>query len=135
MDTHIEQVLRALEFFKDWSNFLLVTTVAALGWVATKDRPHISVPALRWTIGLLATSVIFAIFTLALIPIVAQGISKTTVSFYDVSARFTLLWLWGPELEFKLKYVCWLQHVLFLAGIVVFSIATIRSAHDRARNV
>jgi hypothetical protein len=124
-----------LDFFKDWSNFLLVTTVAALGWVATKDRPHISATALRWTIFLFSASVVFAIFTLALIPIVAEGVDKTTKSFYDVPACFTLLWLWGPMLAFKLKYVCWPQHVLFLAGIIVFSAATIRTAHDRRRNV
>lgn len=135
MDPHIEQLLKGLEFFKDWSNFLLVTTVAALGWVATKDRPHISVRALRWTIGLWAISVVFAIFTLALIPIIVERIEETTVSFYDVQAPFNLLWLWGPQLEFKLKYVCWLQHVLFLGGIIVFSIASIWSADERAPNV
>jgi hypothetical protein len=26
---HIDQKLKALEWFKDWSNYLLVTTVAA----------------------------------------------------------------------------------------------------------
>jgi hypothetical protein len=135
MDAQTEQLLKALEYFKDWSNFLLVTTVAALGWVATKDRPHISVAALRWTVLCFGASVVFAIFTLALIPIVAEGITKATISFYDTPARFMLLWLWGPELEFKLKYVCRLQHVLFLAGIIVFTAASIQHADDRGNNV
>lgn len=131
MDPHIEQLLQALDFFKDWSNFLLVTTVAALGWVATKDRPHISTLAVRWTVFCFGSSVVCAILTLALIPIVAEGITKVTTSFYDVPARFTLLWLWGPEWEFKLKYVCWPQHVLFLAGIIIVTASSIRSADDR----
>jgi hypothetical protein len=29
---------KALEYLKDWSNYLLVTTVAALGWVATVEQ-------------------------------------------------------------------------------------------------
>jgi hypothetical protein len=33
----VEQKLKALDAFKDWSNYLLVTTVAALGWTAGKD--------------------------------------------------------------------------------------------------
>jgi len=36
---------KALEFFKDWSNYLLVTTVAALGWVA--DSAHFSAGGFR----------------------------------------------------------------------------------------
>ena len=29
--------LKALEFFKDWTNYLLVTTVAAVGWLGVKE--------------------------------------------------------------------------------------------------
>ena len=36
MDPKVTQLLGALGFFKDWTNYLLVTTVAALGWIATK---------------------------------------------------------------------------------------------------
>ena len=32
----LDQKLKALDAFKDWSNYLLVTTVAALGWTSTK---------------------------------------------------------------------------------------------------
>jgi hypothetical protein len=40
MDGSADAQTKALEFFKDWSNYLLVTTVAALGWVASgKDFP------------------------------------------------------------------------------------------------
>ena len=126
LDLNIEQHLKALEFFKDWSNYLLVTTVAALGWVASADRPAISPRALRWVIGCLGFSVVFAVFTLALVPLVAEGITKQTQSFYDVVAHFDLIWFLGPEIPFKLKWVCWPQHILFLAGIITYTVANIR---------
>ena len=77
----IEQKLKALEAFKDWSNYLLVTTVAALGWVSTKDAPHFSRRWIRlWCIWSFASSVFLAILTLALIPHIAELIdgSKST---------------------------------------------------------
>jgi hypothetical protein len=125
MDANVTQLLTALGYFKDWSNYLLITTVAALGWIATKPV-LLSPAALRWTIACFCLSITFAIFTLALIPIVAEGVT-TARSFYQTPARFQLLWLWGPELEFKLKWVCWPQHVFFLAGIIIFSVASIRN--------
>ena len=127
LDPNVEQHLKALEFFKDWSNYLLVTTVAALGWVASANHPAISPHALRWVIGCLGFSVVFAVFTLALVPLVGEGITKETQSFYDVVARFDLIWFLGPEIPFKLKWVCWLQHILFLAGIITYTIAYIRA--------
>ena len=113
--------------FKDWSNYLLVTTVAALGWVATKDRTKISPKALRWTIGALGASTVFAIFTLALIPLVAEAVTPTTTSFYDVGGTFNLLWMLPPRVTLTLKWVCWPQHILFLVGIVVFTVGSIRT--------
>jgi hypothetical protein len=32
-----EQILTSLEHFKDWNNYLLITTVAAFGWVSAKE--------------------------------------------------------------------------------------------------
>src|SRR5215475_4938699 len=127
MDPHIEQILKALDMFKDWSNYLLVTTVAALGWVATTNRPNISPKALRWTIGALGASTVFGIFTLALIPLVAEGVTTDTPSFYDVVGRFNLLWMLPPRVPLTLKWVCWPQHILFLVGIVVFTVGRIRT--------
>jgi hypothetical protein len=117
------QLLGSLGFFKDWSNYLLVTTVAALGWVAKGDS-LIQGVELQWTIGLLCASVVFAIFTLALIPIVGENLVDRA-SIYSVEAPFKLLWVLGPTLRFRLKYVCWFQHVLFLAAVVVYSVGSI----------
>ncbi len=124
MDAKVTQLLQALGFFKDWTNYLLVTTVAALGWVATK--PVLLAPTLlSLTIVCFCLSIIFAIFTLALIPIVGEGIAAKTTSIYEVSVEFKLLWLWGRVRKFKLKWVCWWQHVFFLAGIIIFSIGSV----------
>ncbi len=110
----------ALRHFKDWSNWLLVTTVASLGWVAQSEKFY-------WpyaiSVALLCASVMFAIFTLALIPLVAEQL-KPNQSIYDVEAgcqplpRFRLITL-------KLKSVCWPQHVLFIAGIIAYAGGTI----------
>ncbi len=125
MDANIEQRLKALDSFKDWSNYMLVTTVAALGWVASNNGA-LSPSATKWVVACLGLSVVFAIFTLALIPIVAEGV-QATGSIYDVGAKFNLIYLWPPECTFKLKCVCWPQHVLFLLGIIIYSIARILS--------
>ncbi len=117
------QLIASLGFFKDWTNYLLVTTVAALGWVAKGDS-IVKGTELQWTIGFLCASVVFAIFTLALIPIVGERL-EDKISIYSVEAPFNLLWLLGPRLSFRLKYVCWFQHVLFLAAVVVYSYGSI----------
>jgi hypothetical protein len=40
MNPELGQKLKALDAFKDWTNYLLVTTVAALGWAARKDAKN-----------------------------------------------------------------------------------------------
>lgn len=123
LDERVELQLKALEFFKDWSNYLLVTTVVALGWVASGDSLEISRHALWYVVGSFGFSIVFGIFTLALIPLIAEGIDKSTKSFYDVVATFDLIWFMGPRISCKLKWVCWVQHVLFLAGILIFTLS------------
>lgn len=118
----VQQLTASLGFFKDWTNYLLVTTVAALGWVATKPL-ILDGSALQWTIAFFCLSIVFAILTLALIPLVGERLVAGS-SIYDIKARFTVFWLWGPEGGAKLKWVCWPQHVLFLAGIIVFSVGS-----------
>jgi hypothetical protein len=76
-----DPLTKALEFFKDWSNYLLVTTVAALGWVASGTTIFTSHSVKPWCVWLFALSVVFGIFTLALIPLVQEqrGREKTHV--------------------------------------------------------
>jgi hypothetical protein len=123
MTPDIPQLIASLGFFKDWTNYLLVTTVAALGWISTKPT-ILDGFALKVTIGLLCLSIVFAILTLALVPLVGEKLIAGT-SLYDVRVKFTVFWLWGPECEAKLKWVCWPQHISFLAGIITFSVGSI----------
>lgn len=108
--------MTALGFFKDWTNLMLVTTTAAMGWVATTGGNSVSA---RASMVLLALSIACAVFTLALIPLVAEQISGSE-SIYDVRARFNLLWIGGWEMAWPMKYVCWPQHVFFLLGIASY---------------
>jgi hypothetical protein len=73
--TDLDQKFKALEFFKDFSDYMLVTTVAALGWISSQDtatKPWAN-PTLKpyclWCLGL---SSLFAILTLALIPLIGE---------------------------------------------------------------
>ena len=65
-----------------------------------------------------------AIWTLALIPLVAEAIRDDERSIYEIDARFKILWLWGFEVSSWLKYFCWPRHLLFLVGVVVYALGT-----------
>jgi 4-hydroxybenzoate polyprenyltransferase len=113
-----EKKLKAIEYFKDWSNYLLVTTVAATGWVATdKDLPW-SHPCLRepclWSFGI---SIIFGILTLALIPLIAQKIEESDTSIYKIPTSFSIF---GRDITAYLTQACRPQHVLFILGIILY---------------
>jgi len=116
------QLIKALEFFKEWSNYLLVTTVAATGWVSAEDAAisDWARPLCIWSFGL---SAVFGIFTLAIIPRVTETVSDTDKSVYDIAPKFNLLWMWPPAIPVSLKCVCWPQHVLFISGMVLYVLA------------
>ena len=118
----IEQSLKALDAFKDWSNYLLLTTVAAVGWTAGKDAASFSSCHIKTAVVLsFALSVVFAILTLALIPHVAEDIrespDKTVPSIYRVYWNG-----WGVDL--RLTRLCFPQHVLFLIGVLLYATGT-----------
>src|SRR5215211_9013485 len=96
---------KALEFFKDWTNYLLVTTVASLGWIATTEKIAFSTPYVRgFCIIAFAFSIVFGIFTLALIPIVQEAWQsrgekgQANRSIYDMDAEFWLVSNWSCRL-------------------------------------
>lgn len=114
----------ALRHFKDWSSYLLVTTVAALGWAATSR--FAAAPGLRVVcIWSLALSVVFGVLTLASIPLVAEQ-AKGEESIYTVSARFSVRPFSRRPASLRLKQTCVPQYVLFLIGIVTYAIGAAR---------
>jgi hypothetical protein len=117
-DSH-EIDLASLGAFKDWSNYLLVTTVAAAGWLG---KTEVELSANRFELWCLALSACFGIFTLALIPIITSLIreidGETKTTFYDITADFELLGGRGM----KIKWVCFWQHFLFLIGVLAFAV-------------
>jgi hypothetical protein len=135
--TDEEKHTKAIEFFKDWSNYLLVTTVAALGWASSASesaKPAWAHGALKpYCIWFLALSVVFGIFTLALIPLVQEQ-RKGSMEFHAVATKF---WAtkWFTKFCAKkssaddkcglyLIWVCMPQHVLFIAGIIAYALGT-----------
>ena len=119
----LEQALKALEFFKDWSNYLLVTTVAALGWASTEKAVLASATSKKLCIWFLVFSIVCGIFTLALIPLVAQQTDGTESIFLE-GVTFYLLWLWWEVGPVTLKYVCWPQHLFFILGMIAYAWGT-----------
>lgn len=115
----------ALAHFKDWSNYLLVTTVAAGGWVGsdkvTFANASLQAPAL-WCLGI---SIVFGIFTLAFIPLIAQQLERDVdAGIYDVPIVFHLF---GVRCVMYLPQMCRPQHLTFIAGVVLFCAGTVES--------
>jgi len=118
----------ALEAFSRWSNYLLVTTVAAVGWISSgviKFHTELARSLSLWCLG---ASVVFGIFTLALVPLVAEKArkanasthkqaEKTDVSIYKIKTDFNIFNL---ECHAYLTQACRPQHVLFIVGIISY---------------
>ena len=115
----------ALAHFKDWSNYLLVTTVAAAGWIGsdkvTFASASLETPAL-WCLGI---SIVFGIFTLAFIPLIAQQLEHhPNAGIYEVPIVFHLF---GITCVMYLPQVCRPQHLTFIAGVVLFCAGVVGS--------
>src|SRR5579859_6505062 len=110
---------KPLEYFKDWSNYLLITTVGAVGWVAsatTKPGPAWIYQACLVSFAL---SIVFGIFTLALVPLVAEQ-RRAEPSFYDVRPKFHIFWIPG---RLRIKWACLPQHICFVAGVLLYVVS------------
>jgi hypothetical protein len=153
MNVDLDQQLKAIELFQDWSNVLLATTTIALGWVAGEASFRNRV--LRAAcVALLTLSICFGVVTLALLPIIAGqlrfgGVRTVTEldakkrqsdpaaapwSFYDQQAGFRVLGESTATRWLRVKHVCWFQHAFFLAGIVVYAIGTVRKPREEQPN-
>jgi hypothetical protein len=107
----------ALDAFSKWSNYLLITTVAAIGWVSSGVIRFRSGFAESLTLWLLGASIVFAIFALALVPLIAEQITQDTTSIFRVKAHFSLFRI---RCNAYLAQACRPQHVLFIAGIISY---------------
>lgn len=79
----------ALNLFERYSNYLLVTTVVAAGWIASNGVTFTSFvmkSAALWSLGV---SIVFGIFTLALLPLIAEQ-ARDEESIFMVPVKFTL---------------------------------------------
>lgn len=118
---HIDHLLKAVECFKDSSNFLLMLSVVALGWVV--EHPGGAHQTLRDAVVLcMGLSVAFGVFTLGLIPSVAETLTGTTESIYDVRGQFRTFVFGGRSHSLPLKAVCWPQQILFLTGVLLYAV-------------
>jgi len=119
-----DKLTKALEFFKDWTNYLLVTTVAAIGWVAAEKGTIANHPNLKfWCLLALGLSAVFGILTQALVPLVQEQ-RTDEASNYRVPVTF---WLW-PRLRqwipapwdngMRLTWMCF--HVVLIIGILLY---------------
>jgi hypothetical protein len=135
--------IEALKAFKDWSNYLLVTTTVALGWVANDKGNSGGGSAGRHRVLLasawfLCLSIIFGIFTLALVPIVLEQIpdrvleqipSRTgrsmgrSISIFEINVRFGFIPFvkLTPTGGVNIKDFCWIQHLFFLLGVLSYT--------------
>jgi hypothetical protein len=120
-----DKLTKALEFFKDWTNYLLITTVAAIGWTAVEKGMIANHPKLKfWCLLALGLSALFGILTLALVPLVQEQ-RKNEISNYDVRVTFWL-WPWTPSNPpdwcngMRLTWMCFPQHVFLIIGIGLY---------------
>jgi len=121
-----DKLTKALEFFKDWTNYLLVTTVAAIGWVAAEKGMIADHPKLRFICLLaLGLSAIFGILTQALVPLIQEQRWNET-SNYSVPVTFwfwpKLAWMVEPQWRdgMRLTWMCFPQHLLLIIGIGLY---------------
>jgi hypothetical protein len=116
-DASGDRRLEALESFGQWSNWLLVTTVAAVGWVAKADsRDSLTAAFAVWSLGI---STLFGICTLALVPLVAEQMDAVSdrSSIFVVPVRFHA---GGPALRtMYLTQACRPQHLSFILGVLL----------------
>jgi hypothetical protein len=118
---HIDHLLKAVEYFKDSNNYLLLISVVALGWVV--EHPAAAHESLRSAIVVcMGLSVVFGVFTMGLLPLVAETLTGTTESIYDVRGEFRTFVVGGGQHSLPLKAVCWPQQVLFIMGIMLYAI-------------
>ena len=118
---HIDHLLKAVEYFNNSNNYLILVSVVALGWVV--EHPNAVQENMKNAIVLcMGLSTVFGLFTMGLLPLVAETLTGTTQSIYDVKGQFRTFVLGGRSHSLPLKAVCWPQQVLFITGVLLYAI-------------
>ena len=115
----VDQQTKALEFVHSASIYVLLASIALLAWVAS--AVEFSNGGLRLAaMACLTLSAIFGVGTLALIPLIQEG-RRPGQSNFDVEARFSLF----GQHRFRLKALWLPQHLLLLAGLILYVLGMI----------
>ena len=110
---------KALEFVNSASSYVLLATIALLGWVAS--GVEFSNDALRVaSMACLTLSVVFGVATLALIPLVQEA-RRPGQSNFEVEGRFMLFGRRGVRLKSALLP----QYLFLLAGLVLYVVGMV----------
>src|SRR6202051_3647294 len=105
---------KALEFVNSASSYVLLATIALLGWVAS--GVEFSNDGLRVaSMACLTLSVVFGVATLALIPLVQEA-RRPGQSNFGVDGRFMLFGARGARSNSGLLP----QYLFLLAGVVLY---------------
>jgi len=110
---------KALEFVSRANSHVLLVTVALLAWVAS--GVEFSAESLRLAaMACLTLSAVFGVATLALVPLVQEA-RRPGQSNFDVEVRFLLF----GRRSARLKAVLLPQHLLLLAGLILYVIGMV----------
>jgi hypothetical protein len=110
---------KALEFVSTANSYILLASIALLAWVAS--GVEFSTEALRLgAMACLTISVVFGVATLALIPLVQEA-RRPGQSNFDVEVQFSLL----GRRRSRLKTVLLPQHLLLLAGVILYALGMV----------
>ena len=110
---------KALEFVNSASSYVLLATIALLGWVASgvefyNDGLRVA------SMACLTLSVVFGVATLALIPLVQEA-RRPGQSNFEVEGRFMLFGRRGARLKSALLP----QYLFLLAGLVLYVVGMV----------
>jgi hypothetical protein len=120
--------MSAIELFKDWTNVLLTTTLAAIGWTTARERISLSPRLMRAATLCLCASVLFGILTLAIIPSVAEKVALSSKShIYETTGQLYVFAGLSKPWKIKLVNICWPQHALFMTGVILYAWSVARS--------
>ncbi len=120
--THLDRKFAALEHFREWSNYLLIATVASIGWIGSGSRPLATLHAV--SLACLTCSLVMGILAISTLPHLTRDVRDDDESIYQTK---TIVWIFpwqtGERRFVRLKWLCWPQHALFLAGVLLYSLA------------